>query len=243
MKKAAKLVLRNGITVSMEDFNLMDERDMSMIDALEKCRGPLGSKAIPDEILDEEETDEDLINAALIGDLSELLDTIPEGEGDIVEDDPAMSEEGSKGCGHSDRPIPWKEYPGKALIYELRKSELYIKSARDLKIYLTELTVMENKVLERIVNNLNAKYIHGSIYKGIIRECDFGGRNTGRLLYYVDTEPSAIYFGYVFKRSEMGHVSDELCQKVLESILKEKAIYMAELKQREKDERRKNRSK
>jgi hypothetical protein len=188
--------------------------------------------------------DEETIDYSLYKDLidDELLDSmIPEGEVGYSEDEAFLSEEGSKDNKHSDKPIIWKGYPGMTLLYECRKSALYIKSARDLKMHLTELASIENNVLDRIRRNLNGGFIHGSIHKGKICECDFGGRDVARLLYLVDTNPPAIYFGYVFKRSEMGHVSDKLAQAVLEYVLKERAIYIAELEQEKENERRKNR--
>jgi hypothetical protein len=217
-----RIPLKDGRTIVIEYANSANEQDVVITSS------------------NDEGTTDHLIYKELIDD--ELLDSmIPEGEVGYSEDEAFLSEEGSKGNKHSDKPIIWKGYPGRALLYECRKSAFYIKSARELKMHLTELASMENNVLDRIRYILNDGFIHGSIYKGKICECDFGGRDVARLLYLVDTNPPAIYFGYVFKRSEIGHVSDKLTQAVLESVLKERALYVTELEQEKENERRKNR--
>jgi hypothetical protein len=146
-----------------------------------------------------------------------------------------FSTEGSDGNKHSDKPVLWKGYPDKTLNYELWKSSSYFKSVPDLKLSPNQLLAIENKVFERIYDTLNGGLIHGTIHGGILSECDFGGRDFGRLLYVADTNPPAVYFGYAFKRSKMGHVPEDLAKRVIQSISDAKVAFIAK-KKKEEDE-------
>jgi hypothetical protein len=122
---------------------------------------------------------------------------------------PTISIESSK---HSETYRKWEKYRNIQLKFILRKSNLYLKSIDILKIDSNNLIHLENNRFTHITNLLNGGHIHDYIYsnKVNISECDFGGRNYARLLYWADHDPACIYFGYVFKRDKMGHVLTSL---------------------------------
>jgi hypothetical protein len=157
---------------------------------------------------------------------------ISEEEVGYSEEEAFLSEEGSKGNKHFDNPVKWNKYRiGRKLEFAVRRSKLYFKSIKNLKIFPNELKELEDNCTDRIKKALNGGYVHGyipgTIYKEV-SECDFGGRNRARLLYFADDDLPCIYLGYVFRRDEMGHVSKELIDAVMKSILEAKKIYLKE---------------
>jgi hypothetical protein len=105
------------------------------------------------------------------------------------------------------------------------------------------LAEIEKKRLKNIKESLDGGLVHSYMPSSELSECDFGGRDTGRLLYWADDDPPCIYFGFVFRRDEMGHVSKNLVKEVMESIMIEKAKLIEEIKRIINERRNYNRKK
>jgi hypothetical protein len=150
-------------------------------------------------------------------------------------DELSLSEEGKSGSHHVEKPRKWEKYKGVPLKFSLEKSALYLNSINNVGINFSEIKYEEDRCFKHIVSMLNSGgYIHNYICGGNVKlsECDLHGRNTARLLYWVDDTPPVIYFGFAFKRSEMGHVSQELANKVVKSILIRRAQVIEEIKKK-----------
>jgi hypothetical protein len=159
---------------------------------------------------------------SIIQELS-LLPNINRGRNENEDDsDKTLSEEGSKGSNHIPYKRRWPKFENKILEFKLRKLSLYNKTVCDLKMNSNQLYGIENKLFKSITEMLNQNWIHTYIQRTELGECDFGGSETGRLLYWADNDPPFIYFAYVFRRDKMGHISEELAQKVMRLVLEEK---------------------
>jgi hypothetical protein len=135
----------------------------------------------------------------------------------------------------------WEKYKGHSLQFKLIKTLLYNKAIKGIRIDPNELNEKEQLHFTRISNLLNNKKVHGYVYYENnmgLSECDFKGRNFGRLLYVADDNPACIYFGYIFKRDDKsfdGHVPEYLSKKIIESVLGAKKALIEEIKREEKN--------
>jgi hypothetical protein len=157
--------------------------------------------------------------------------------------DPTISVEGSKGNKHQETLWFWEKRDSLPLEFEFKKAMTYCNSICDLRLNQNLIEKEEKSLSMHIGNILNtSQKIHTYVHRGTLHlsECDFFGRNFGRLLYWVDDNPACIYFGLVFKRSKMGHVSYDTGETVSKSILIEKNRLIEDIKRKEENERRKN---
>jgi hypothetical protein len=160
-------------------------------------------------------------------------------------DENVFSTEGKNGNKHFENYRRWEKYKGTPLLFHFKKSLLYTKAAKSLKLGKTVLADEEKRRFEHIISVANTSgQIHDYIYydtkQGIgLSECDFISRNYGRLLYWADDNPSCIYFGYVLLRGDKtldGHIPAILAQRVIESIIIAKRELIEELKKKGTEE-------
>jgi hypothetical protein len=163
-----------------------------------------------------------------------------------------LSLEGSDSRRHFNNPIKWQEYPGQQLEYRFRRCGSYINSIDNLGIRQESIVNTETKIVEYIIRLLNSEYIHGYVYrykynknKNEVRlsECDFEGRNYGRLLYWVDLNPPCLYLGCLLKRndkSHSGHISEGLGDSVAISVLAERRALIEDIRREDEYARRRN---
>jgi hypothetical protein len=164
-----------------------------------------------------------------------------------------LSVEGSDSRKHFNNPKKWLEYPGRPTQFRFKKSASYNKSVDDLGLHTNQIIADEKKLFDHLTNILNSGNIHGFVHRYRynnnrnevrLSECDFGGRDYGRLLYWVDLEPACVYFGYLLKRNDKnydGHISEGLGDDVAKSVLEAKERLIMEIRREEENVARGNR--
>jgi hypothetical protein len=168
------------------------------------------------------------------------------GDGEYVIDD-ELSVEGSKGNRHFEEYEDWNFDLPPNVVFKIRKSKEYIRGAKKLNLYPKEFEKYEIPVLAHIVDSLKHKKFHKPIYNidGVrLSECDFRGRDYGRLIYCADHNPPCVYLGFVFKRDDNsipnGSISEGFAREIARSIVAAKEELIREEKE---NARRNNRGK
>ncbi|MDR2629736.1 MAG: hypothetical protein LBC60_02320 [Spirochaetaceae bacterium] len=114
------------------------------------------------------------------------------------------------------------------------KSDLYINKYNSLGFSRND--TIEDDLFNFIVRNINQNRgkIHYCIFNGEIdlSVCYLKRKNEYGLLYSIDDEPPAIYFGYIDLRSNLNTVTNAIGTEVCDSILRRRRILLDELRRK-----------
>jgi hypothetical protein len=181
--------------------------------------------------------------------------TVYDQDGNIVKSyecigNDVLSIEGSDTRKHFNNTVPWNAWPKVPLQFRDKKSLLYTKSIKELGLHHNQINDDEIKNITHIRNVLNSGQIHPYVHHYTsgrlnvkLSECDFQGRNFGRLIYWVDLNPACIYLGCLLKRNDKshdGHVSPGLGDDIAKSVLIAKEALIEELRREEEENARRN---